>query len=91
MIATFALAPAINFLDDSSIPAVATDQTVTSDQPHVPGHRNRLRGRFGNRFFLDGGGSLRFVAGQYRDEFLVGEPHQRQVESIRPKRLQCDP
>ena len=78
-------------LDDGDVPAVAADQTVTSDQPHIPGHRNRLRGRFGNRFFLDSGGGLRFGAAKQHDEFLVGEPHQRQVEAIRPERLQYAP
>ena len=77
---TFARAPADQSLDDGEVAAIATDQAVTSDQPHVSGPGYRLGRRL--RDIVLHIRRRRFVICEQRFQFGVAEAHQREVHAL---------
>jgi hypothetical protein len=73
--------PFEDLFDDIEVAAVAADQPMPSDQPHVAGLRNRLARWFGNRLFV-----FRFrtvaVICQQRLQFVVGESNEPEVQTL---------
>jgi hypothetical protein len=73
--------PVEQFFNHIEIAAVAANQSMSSDQPHVAGLRDRLAGRFGNRLFV-----FRFrtitVIRQQRFQLVVGESNEPEVQAL---------
>ena len=73
-------------VDAIGIGAVAADEAVPPKQPHIPGHRDRVCGRFW-RLVGIGKPAIWRQAG----EFVFAEPGQRQVEAHLAEIGQLDP
>jgi hypothetical protein len=75
-------------MGNAAVPAVAADQPVTSDQPHIAGPGDRVGGRFRDLLFVLG---RRAVAGVRKQDFqlLIREPDHLEIVRIRAITAPC--